>query len=469
MMERMHEEHAALLHDLDPATLGARVRAARVARGLTQSQLGGDGVSTGYVSRIENGDRRPTLAVLATLAQRLDTTVDHLLRGIASEEYDEIRLTLDYAELALETGEPRDAESQARTALTHAGRARQATLENRAAYLLGRAVEAQGRLHEAITIFEDLERKATGLTLAECGIALVRCYKDLGDLTLAIETGERIERHLRDCGLPDCDETVRLAVTIAGAFVFRGDLNRAAARCAAALEAADRLDSPTAKAGAYWNASLARARAGATAEAIEMAERALALLGEGSDARNVARLRTEVGRMLLCTADGDVAVALQHAQRAQRELVQSSASAVEIGMAEYVIAQAHLVAGEFDRAIDSAERALLATSTDAPLQRAEILSLLGHAVAATTGHADAARLFHEAGELLRALPPTDDTARAWTDLAAELEGVGDAAAALDAYRMATEIAGLTSLRPVPRPSERRAGPSTGSAAAALRR
>ncbi|GAB4003345.1 helix-turn-helix domain-containing protein [Nocardioides ultimimeridianus] len=465
----MHEEHAELLRALDPATLGARVRAARVARGLTQAQLGGDGISTGYVSRIESGARRPTLSVLATLASRLDTSLDHLLRGISGDEYDEIRLTLDYAELALETGELSDAESQARSALADARRTRQVTQQNRAAYLLGRAVEAQGRLTEAVAIFEELERTAAGLTLAECGIALVRCYKDLGDLTLAIETGERIERHLRDSGLPDCDESVRLAVTIAGAFVFRGDLNRAAALCAAALEAADRLDSPMAKAGAYWNASLARARAGATVEAIEMAERALALLGEGSDARNVARLRTEVGRMLLCTADGDVAVALGHAQRAQRELTQTSASALEIAMADYVIAQAHLVAGDLTAAVDAAERALLATPADAPLQRAEILVVLGRAMAGTTGHDEANRLFHAAADLLRELPPTDDTARAWTDLAAEFEAVGEVGAALDAYRSATDIAGLTSLRPVLRVGERRTGRAPDSAAAALRR
>ena len=45
--------------------------------------------------------------MLIELARRLDKPVDELLRGVSSTEYDEIRLGLDYAELALENGEAR--------------------------------------------------------------------------------------------------------------------------------------------------------------------------------------------------------------------------------------------------------------------------------------------------------------------------------------------------------------------------
>ena len=103
----MHEDNADLLRTVDPCALGGRLKAARMARGLTQSTLAGDGISSGYVSRIESGVRRPTLKVLTELACRLNKPIDQLLRGVTSTEYDEIRLSLDYAELALENGEAR--------------------------------------------------------------------------------------------------------------------------------------------------------------------------------------------------------------------------------------------------------------------------------------------------------------------------------------------------------------------------
>lgn len=100
----MHASNAELLHAVDLTALGSRVRAARVAKGWTQSDLAGKDISVGYVSRIESGSRRPNLSVLTSLASRLGTPVEQLLQGVTASQYDEIRLGLDYAELALETG-----------------------------------------------------------------------------------------------------------------------------------------------------------------------------------------------------------------------------------------------------------------------------------------------------------------------------------------------------------------------------
>ncbi len=125
----MDPADAALLKEIDPAQLGDRLRAARVAKGWTQTHLAGEHISVGYVSRIESGQRRPNASVLDDMANRLGVPVEHLLRGVTSREYDEIKLTLDFAELSLESGEHVEAESQARQALDRAvagfaGRAR---------------------------------------------------------------------------------------------------------------------------------------------------------------------------------------------------------------------------------------------------------------------------------------------------------------------------------------------------------
>ncbi len=58
--------------------------------------------------------------MLDDIAGRLGVPVEHLLRGVTSREYDEIKLTLDFAELSLESGQHLEAESQARQALDRA-------------------------------------------------------------------------------------------------------------------------------------------------------------------------------------------------------------------------------------------------------------------------------------------------------------------------------------------------------------
>jgi transcriptional regulator with XRE-family HTH domain len=111
---------ADLLKEIDPTELGQRIRAARVSKGWAQTQLAGDDISVGYVSRIESGQRRPNKQTLEDLATRLAVPTEHLLRGVTAREYDEIKLTLDFAELSLETGEHVEAEVQARQAADRA-------------------------------------------------------------------------------------------------------------------------------------------------------------------------------------------------------------------------------------------------------------------------------------------------------------------------------------------------------------
>src|SRR5690348_2222763 len=56
----MAPELAHALTTADPAQLGARIKAARVAAGLTQPQLAGTDASVAFLSRIETGQRRPS-------------------------------------------------------------------------------------------------------------------------------------------------------------------------------------------------------------------------------------------------------------------------------------------------------------------------------------------------------------------------------------------------------------------------
>jgi len=63
-------------------TLGQRIKAARRARGMTQVELGGSGLSPSYISMIEHDRVRPSLATLRVLADRLQQPLSSFLDAL---------------------------------------------------------------------------------------------------------------------------------------------------------------------------------------------------------------------------------------------------------------------------------------------------------------------------------------------------------------------------------------------------
>ena len=59
-------------HVDDPAAVGRRLKEARLAAGLSQRQLSFPGCSAAYISRLEAGDRVPSLQLLRKLALKLN-------------------------------------------------------------------------------------------------------------------------------------------------------------------------------------------------------------------------------------------------------------------------------------------------------------------------------------------------------------------------------------------------------------
>jgi transcriptional regulator with XRE-family HTH domain/predicted negative regulator of RcsB-dependent stress response len=445
-MSHMHPSNAELLHSVDLKTLGSRVRAARVAKGWTQADLAGEEISVGYVSRIESGTRRPNLAVLTSLASRLGSPIEQLLQGVTASQYDEIRLGLDYAELALETGEGTDAERQAQKFLGMAVQASLSDLASRGRYLYARALESNGNLDAAIIQLEELVANAPAPLLIAGGIALVRCYKETGDFSLAIDVGERLEARIKEAGLDNCDEAVIHAVNVAGAYILRGDLHKAARICTDAVRRADELSSSRARAGAYWNASLVHSERGDVAAAAPMASRALALLAEGNDGRNLARLRAQLGELQLQLDPPELEEARDNLSRAREEMTMSSASQVDIALADVRIAQSHLLSGNPEAALDLVSFAEQTSGEGAATVQAEALVVRGQALAAIGRTEDAHTSYVEAMHALTGSGADRPVAQLWFELADLLEEAGDMDGAREAYRSAAATTGLRSRR-----------------------
>jgi transcriptional regulator with XRE-family HTH domain len=439
----MDVRDADLLKELDPAELGQRIRAARVAKGWTQTQLAGDDISVGYVSRIESGQRRPNSQTLDDLAMRLGVPTEHLLRGVTAREYDEIKLTLDFAELSLETGQHLEAESQGRDAVERAAIASQDELVFRGRYIIARALEGQGNIDDAILELEGLVySKRGGLLRIKSAIAMVRCLKNSGDLNRAIEVGERVMASLEGSHIDSCDESVQLAVTVAAAHFLRGDVGHAVRMCRKAIVKAETLDSNVARASAYWNASVFESERGSVSNAVPLAERALMLLSEGQDTRNLARLRNTIGQMQLELDPPEVGEARRHLTKAAEELAWSSASPSELASNQLARARADYLDGQLTAASDACTQVIASIKDEAPLIAAEAEALMGQ-VSATQGDLDESmRAYRRAVFLLTSVGADRDAAQLWFELADLFEDAGDIEASRDAYRSAAAASGL---------------------------
>src|SRR5690242_20630866 len=63
---------------LTQPAFGRRLKQLRTERGLTQAELAGEGMSTGYLSRLESGARPPTEEAVAHLARQLGVAPEDL-------------------------------------------------------------------------------------------------------------------------------------------------------------------------------------------------------------------------------------------------------------------------------------------------------------------------------------------------------------------------------------------------------
>ncbi|MDQ3065701.1 MAG: helix-turn-helix domain-containing protein [Actinomycetota bacterium] len=97
-------------HVDDPAAVGRRLKEARIAAGLSQRGLAFTGCSAAYVSRLEAGDRVPSLQLLRKLAEKLGADEHYLATGVERIEPDPPERVEAEVERRL-SGEPRRTEA----------------------------------------------------------------------------------------------------------------------------------------------------------------------------------------------------------------------------------------------------------------------------------------------------------------------------------------------------------------------
>jgi transcriptional regulator with XRE-family HTH domain/ATP/maltotriose-dependent transcriptional regulator MalT len=450
---------------VDPAALGARIKSRRLAAGLTQAGLAGEAVSVSYLSRIEQGQRRPNLSVLEAFAERLDCSLSGLLlddkdldqsvdgtsgvTGTALSAGDvrvELELELRYAELSLEGGDPTGALERLRSLDGRPGLSDVARW--RAGVLSAQCLESAGDLTGAIELLEPLvDAMRPDLERVRAQMVLCRCLRDAGELAPAIVSGEAALSWVEESGLGGSDEAVQLAVTLASAYYDAGDVEYATRLCRRVLERAEELGSPVARASAYWNLSMMESERGNPSVAVALASRALAMYGEGQDSRNLARLRNQLGVMYLRLDPPEVDSAEELLTRAAIDLATSSAGGGSRALNTIGLARVALLRGRLDQASELAHGVLDTLPGAPPAFVADAHVVLGRVAAARSDVEVARRRFQDAVLVLTSIGADRGAAQVWYDLGELFEKIGATADAIDAYRRAAVSTGL---RPAPR-------------------
>jgi len=216
---------------------------------LSQRQLSFPGCSPAYISRIEAGDRIPSLQLLREMGKRLGVSEDYLATGA---ERDDTQAGLVEAEIALRLDEREFAATQFASALESA-----TTREERAQALtgLGQLAFREGRLRRAITHLEEARAIWDGDFADHAGASetLGRAYAALDELEPAIE----IFRHSLATAEERDDpvEIVRFAVLLANAHIDRDHFDEAETLLEQALSTAPDSSDPIFRARLYWSQS----------------------------------------------------------------------------------------------------------------------------------------------------------------------------------------------------------------------
>lgn len=386
-------------HVDDPVAVGQRLRSARERAGLSQRQLSFEGCSPAYISRIEAGERIPSLQLLREMGRRLGVSEDWLATGLDRDVLAEDRTLLD-AEIALRFNELETAAKLYSEALdaatTNTERARSLAGLGQIAFERGEPRRAVQHLEQALALSgaDPTEQPSLADTLG-------RAYAMLDDLEPAI----RLFRHSleRANQRRNSPESVRFGVLLANAYIDNSEFDEAETVLKETVEKAQNARDPVFRARIYWSLSRLHALQGEATSAVRYARKALELLELTEHTTYAARAHQLLAHVELDRGNADEALAL----------LDRGLPLVEDGgnHAEYALFQ---------------------------LERARALVRLGRRDEAT-------RLASESARMLEDASPTD-AGRGHVVVGEVYEGMGDSRRAIETYEHAAELLSVSPSR-----------------------
>jgi tetratricopeptide (TPR) repeat protein len=377
-------------HVDSPKAVGERLKAARERAGLSQRQLSFPGCSPAYISRIESGDRIPSLQLLRELGRQLGVSEDYLATG--SEFQGQEGGLLVEAEVALRLDDLDEAERRYSSLLEGPS----AALRPEALAGLGQVEFRRGAPRKAIPLFEEAlslfaSNEANYPDLAD---SLGRSYAMVGELESAIGVFERYLQSAADRS--DAFQTIQFSVLLAHALIDSGNLGRAEELLGSALALGGASESPSVRAQLYWSQSRLHAERGDPVVAARFARRALEILRLTEDTYRTARAHQLLAHLELDRGNAQEALELLEEGW---PLLEASANGLE--RAQY------------------------------RLEEARALARLGRSE-------EAAALAMQISGLIADAHP-EDAARSYSVLAGVFDDLGDRGRARELYELAAEL------------------------------
>jgi tetratricopeptide (TPR) repeat protein len=345
-------------HIDNPAAVGRRLRQTRIDAGLSQRALAFPGCTPAYISRIEAGQRIPSLQLLRELANRIGVDVEYLARGDAASAA--VTDPLAEAELELRLGDVEAAEEH----FTAVASADETPDHQRARALagLGQIAFGKGENAGAIKVFEQALELRPRLEVDDPAVAdsLGRAYAMTGQYERARSLFER--RYAEAQERRDLIQTVRFAVLLANTLADAGSFERAEELLGQALQDAADGD-PLTNARLWWTRSRLHTLQNEPVLAEKYAHLALDTLLLTEHTRYVAIARQVLAHIYL---DQDRAEEALEVLEPARATVESSESAYDRGIVRLELARALLELDRLDEALPLAAEAAAELEDVAP-------------------------------------------------------------------------------------------------------
>lgn len=298
---------------LHQPAFGRRLRKLRQARGLSQTAVAGDGMSTGYLSRLESGARQPTERAVAYLAERL---------GLEPSDFEEPAggSLANALTLVASTGSDTATETL-REALAAEGH-EAPVLRWQALWQLARQRRVQGDLVGEREDLEELVRLGDMVGLVVLRVRgltrLARCLRSLGEIGAALDAALTAHQLAREEDL-EVEDRAAVLLALVSVEAEAGRMPDAEAHVAELVKLLEGR-SDTLWAEAMWTAAVVRQRRGDDATARDHLKEALERFGSDEDLLLWVRLRIAAGRLYVLTQPPDVEAADRCVKEAESAL-----------------------------------------------------------------------------------------------------------------------------------------------------
>ncbi|MDT9698539.1 helix-turn-helix domain-containing protein [Streptomyces sp. P17] len=411
----------------DESSFGARLKALRLQRGLSQAALAGEEISTGYLSRLESGARQPTERVIAYLAKQLGVERAALEAPPASGAAGATGGNPLTQALSIAASSDSDESVEELIRVLATAGAVDPFLRWQALWVIAGYRSRHGERAEEQACLEELAEVADELALPslQCrsGTQLARCLRSVGQVARALDLAERAYQVAKDAGLSVTDTGTAL-LALVSAEAESGRLPEARAHAGELVElVAGKSDALRAE--ALWSAATVSSRQGDDEAVHAYLEQAMHVLDSRDDPILWARLRLAAGSLYLQSRPALT-------EKARTCLTQAEAALSLVGtpvqQQELLVLQAHLAfeEGRYPDARAAHDRLdfenLRLTYRDRiRLQMLDSLLLIAE------GHQQQGRArLKQLGEEARHASSMDLAAEIWRVLAESLESAGQA-------------------------------------------